>query len=69
MTLLERPGLAMPDDDGENEADVPRRRAMAAQEAAFAGLVADYARRLDRGEAPDAGLHGGTGWGRLGAVR
>lgn len=64
VTLLERPTLAMVDEDGE-EADVPPdARAMAAQEATFAGLVAEYARRLDRGEAPAeafmAALQGGA---------
>jgi hypothetical protein len=52
VTLLERPGMTMADEDGE-EADVPAdARAIAAQEAAFAVLVADYARRLDGGVAP-----------------
>jgi hypothetical protein len=64
VTLLERPTLAIADEDGE-EADVPQdARAMAAQEATFAGLVAEYARRLDRGEAPAdafmAALQGGA---------
>jgi hypothetical protein len=64
VTLLERPGIAMADEDGE-EADVPAdARAIAAQEAAFAGLVADYARRLDGGVAPAeafrAALEGGA---------
>jgi hypothetical protein len=64
VTLLERPGLAMVDEDGD-EADVPPdARAVAAQEAVFAGLVADYARRLDRGVAPAvafrAALEGGA---------
>ncbi len=47
------------------EMDVPTdARTVAAQEAAFAGLVADYARRLDRGDAPAvafrAALEGGA---------
>ena len=54
VTLLERPGLAMADPDGD-EVDVPAdARTVASQEVGFAGLVADYARRLDRGEAPAA---------------
>ena len=64
VTLLERPGLAMADEDGD-EMDVPAdARTVAAQEAVFAGLVADYARRLDRGDAPaeafTAALEGGA---------
>jgi hypothetical protein len=64
VTLLERPGLAMADVDA-GEMDVPTdARTVAAQEAAFAGLVADYARRLDRGDAPAvafrAALEGGA---------
>ncbi len=64
VTLLERPGLAMADDGGD-EMDVPAdARSVAVQEAAFAGLVADYARRLDQGEAPAdafmAALEGGA---------
>ena len=64
VTLLERPAVATPDGDGEDADVASDARAMAAQEAAFAGLVADYARRLDRGEAPAqafmAALDGGA---------
>jgi hypothetical protein len=54
VTLLERPSLAMSDDDDE-EADVPAdARDVAAQEAAFARLVADYASQLAQGATPEA---------------
>lgn len=54
VTLLERPGLAMVEEDlaGE-EVDVPSYAgSVAAQEAAFARFVADYARLLSEGAAP-----------------
>ena len=54
VTLLERPSLAMVEEDAEGgEADVPPdARGVAAQEAAFARFVADYARLLGEGATP-----------------
>lgn len=64
VTLLERPALATPDGDSEGADPSSDARAVADQETVFAGLVADYARRLDRGEAPGqafmAALDGGA---------
>lgn len=56
VTLLERPPIDEPGEGGE-EADA------VADHVALAGLVADYAARLDRGEAPERAFEAALGAG------